>query len=770
MYPRKKGFLFLFLLSFALLAAGSATLTSVSAQAYENPHGPYGAFPAGCAACHVAHASPGASLLKQPTITSLCLACHDGTASSYDVVNAVYAGFSSTCGAEYYHPVMGVKDLLNNPAVGETIQCVHCHNPHGDMSEPGKVYPRLLNSSDGTSRYYQGPDYCLACHGAVDHNFTGDTDTYWEDTLGDHRNPSAAHYLTAAPELLPASGTEVTCVKCHNKHAAPNERLLAQAEENLCWSCHVKEGEKFGSIHPVRAFSKTGSLHNVDGAGGSKLECSSCHGPHTANYMSFSVNGPGVYCYQCHPWAPGQPITTNNPYSLQGPYSVLSDPDNTKKGFSGAAGTGLGGTANTVGDLNDFCIKCHDGSPPTAVATVYEFVPYTVVFSETAITTNSGGWDKDGYKTTGHGTRTITCGDCHESHGSDYPALQRYAEDTDEDNGECLRCHNGSYTGAADVKTALISTSRHPTLYISGKHRNTEDYENMPVEDRHAECADCHDPHQCDDTTAAAPAKYGSLKGVSGVLVDYGTATWSNWPGDATFSLKLGIDYQYELCFKCHSRYSYGTNPPTWPSRPSKKETDQAREFNPANASYHAVVGGSKATTYGKYVGPWSYDSRVYCTDCHCSDNTSVKGPHGSANTSILYGDWTWHDTDKYTGTGGKRSGDTSSHLCFKCHDYTFYTDSTDTQYNNDTAAGYYSSFSAANAQYHPPHKYNYHVRHKDVACAVCHSAIPHGYKDRSLLVQTSETNKRYSIASGLKIDTFQQPAQWRCCDCHHGM
>ncbi|MEW6228300.1 MAG: cytochrome c3 family protein [Bacillota bacterium] len=728
---------------------------SVSAQAYENPHGPYGAFPAGCAACHVAHASPGAYLLQQPTITSLCLTCHDGTASSYDVVNAVYAGFSSTCGAVYYHPVIGVKDLLNNPAVGETIECTYCHNPHGDLTVGGQVYPRLLSSSDGTNRYNQGPEYCLACHGAVDHNFTGDTDTYWEDTLGDHRNPSAAHYLTAAPELLPASGTKVTCVMCHNKHAAPNSRLLAKVEENLCWSCHLKD--ESGSIHPVKAFSKTGSVHNVDGAGGSKLECSSCHGPHTLNYVTFGSDG--VNCMQCH----NVPSMSRIPYKLQGSYSVLSDPDNTKKGFSGAAGTGLGGTANTVGNLNDFCIKCHDGSPPTAVATVYEFVPYTVVFSETAITTNSGGWDKDGYKTTGHGTRTITCGDCHESHGSDYPALQRYGEDTADKDGECLRCHNSSYTGAADVKTDLTKRYSHPTLDFLRKHRNTENYQNMPIGDRHAECADCHDPHQCDNTTAsAAPEIYGSLKGVSGVRINYGTSSWTNWPDGATFTSTLilpqeSILYQYELCFKCHSYYSYGLNPPVSPSG-GFDETDQAREFNPNNPGYHAVWGESRIDSpWGVFTGTdrfgndWAYNSRMYCTDCHGSDSSTVPGPHGSTEVFLLKKEWN-PDTNAADATGKTGTGD---HLCFLCHEYDFYVTGEVTGTSKFSGSG---------------HGSNLHVRGgmnggHVAGCACCHGAIPHGYKRPGMLVVQGET----PYDTGVKItglSSYPGAGNWQKRDC----
>lgn len=704
----------LFLLFFGCLLLGGSVTGSVSAQAYESPHGPYGTFPAGCAACHVAHASPGPKLLARETTTTLCLACHDGTGSIYDVVNAVYSGFGSTCGAVYFHPVKGIKDLLNNPAVGEIIECTYCHNPHGDTVN-GQVYPRLLRSFDGTNRYYQGPEYCLACHGAVDHNFTGETDTYWENTLGDHTNGYAAHYITLEGNLLlPPSGTKVTCIACHNKHAAPNSRLLAKAEENLCWSCHVKEGFLQNAPHPVKAFSKTGSVHNVDGAGGSKLECSSCHGPHTANYVSFSASGPGVYCLQCHK-VPASG-SSRIPYKLEGPYSVLSDPDNTKKKFAGAEGTGLGGLPNTVGDLSDFCLKCHDGEPPTAVADVYTYVPYTIVFPNMNFTTNAGGWDKKNYKNSAHRTASpkITCGDCHESHGSDYPALQRYEEDTATVDGECLRCHNGSYTGAPNVKPDLTAASRHPTLYVSGKHSNTEDYNNLPLANRHAECADCHDVH--------VATKVNAITGVSGVAPTY-TAN-APWVTAADYTFKKPVNHEYELCFKCHSPYSYNGNPPTSPSE-GFAETDQTKEFNPYNPGFHAVVGESKIPPgYGKFVSPWTYNSPMKCTDCHGSPS-DVRGPHGSQYTFILKAPWN-PDTSQAGATG---KSDTSGHLCFKCHDYYFYVNGQGTETSKFSGGG-------ENCQ----RKDNLHGgHHAGKGCACCHGAIPHGYHRRGILVEQGE-------------------------------
>jgi hypothetical protein len=301
----------------------------------------------------------------------------------------------------------------------------------------------------------------------------------------------------------------------------------------------------------------------------------------------------------------------------------------------------------------------------------------------------------------------------------------------------------------------------------------------MPLADRHAECADCHDPHRCDNTTAVAPAVYGSIKGVSGVSINYGTASFDSWPGDATFSQKLGIDYQYELCFKCHSYYSYRTSPPDWPSRSGSgwKETDQAKEFSPNNPGYHAVVGESKMPTftynsvtyyYGKYTGKdrngnfWSATSRLYCTDCHGGSGSSAEGPHGSGETigfkSILKAKWLRNDTDRYTGTGGKNTNSTG-HLCFNCHDRAFYDGLT----GGDGTATVRSKFSNPAISYNL-HKYG--SSHENLACAVCHSSIPHGYSRRGLLVLKSE-DTRYSIASELNsFPSFPAPGSWTCASC----
>jgi predicted CXXCH cytochrome family protein len=502
-------------------------------------------------------------------------------------------------------------------------------------------------------------------------------------------------------------------------------------------------------------------------------------------------------CTSCHRDYYGQSL---GPYQLGGATSVISDPRNTKANFTAEAGTGLGGTANTVGDFSDFCLNCHTGTPPQAVKNTNTLVPYTIVFPATNFTTNSGGWNKSTYKLSSHGSAVaaITCGDCHESHGAYYPALTRFAEDTSTVNSMCLRCHNENTITQKNIRADLIKTYRHPTLYAENKHSNTETYQNMPLADRHAECADCHDPHQATATVGTPPAAGGTLTGVSGVKINWGTSAWDTWPSGVTFTPVSSVDYQYELCFKCHSYYSYGSTPPDSVSRALNgrrggKQVDVAKEMNPNNPSYHAVVGQTKVTTYSssgtRAYGwlnqnwsrrrEWQNDdgtvastrssARLYCTDCHGSDNRSVFGPHGSVNPFVLIAPWdpnTGSTNDQgYRGTGGQDSGDTSSHLCFVCHDYNFYAGGYDgNNWNQDTGSSTrLSGFSRGS-------NYNYHStrKHERVGCATCHGAVPHGWRKRGMLVEHRD-GEPYAAYSWLELSSFDSVANWRQGSCVHG-
>lgn len=739
---------------------------TTGSSAYTAPHGNFTSTSNACATCHTTHSSPGPRLTVQPNETATCFFCHDGTQAESNVAYT----FSTGAGNVAFHPV---KDT---PAVAQgLIRCSDCHNPHGNKKPDQTLYPKLLSATDGTTVSHEGNAFCLSCHGTVNRNFDA---TYYADTAGDHTNANAAHYSLSYPALVPPSGTKVTCVQCHEKHAAPVQRLVKGVEESACFACHNTSANSMSGRNIQGEFAQA-STHDITSATGAKVECSSCHGPHTVARSNLTAGGAT---------------------------SQVSNPANTKQDFTQAASSTTGHVRMT-----EFCIACHKGTtPPQAVTNTTTEVPYSIVFQNRTVTTNAGGggsdpaqrgWDKSTYKNSTHYNKGMSCNDCHNSHGSPYPLLVSRAEDTDTTGtqGVCGKCHSGSppakFSTAKNVWPDLTRMGtpsndryRHPTLYVSNKHSDTEDYStvNQTANGRHAECLDCHDPHNEQPGTAAPPTPPGPLKNVSGVAVGYGSVNWSTWnPGAGSPSMTLvnPIQNQYELCFKCHTYYSFGNNPPT--PGGSITETDVSREFNPNNPSYHAVAGESKIGTftynsktyrYGKFTtptsdpatkdsqgNPWTATSRMYCEDCHRSGATDLRGPHGSNNWYILRDLWVRNTGEE--GKGGTGGSNTADHLCFNCHDYNFYAAGQDA--GSLTVRSAFSNAAEG--------KYNLHKKHDKRGCTSCHVTVVHGWKQRSLLANKnaatggdSSAPPPYYDGSWLKINTWTTPGNWKQSDCDH--
>lgn len=220
-----------------------------------------------------------------------------------------------------------------------------------------------------------------------------------------------------------------------------------------------------------------------------------------------------------------------------------------------------------------------------------------------------------------------------------------------------------------------------------GKHTDTESYKYNPsltleqnLDRRHANCNDCHDPHSATRSSSPLGSYFGAgtqanVSGVkvtvwdSNVTVDSDSPTNGNPADDNKYAFVSSVVKEYELCFKCHTRYAfdfqlykntYGRDLQfNWtkrryylPGDPASDiiipESDLTVEFNPNNQSFHPVVAHGK--TSGTLQLPWadnrlfnetfmpglSADSRIKCTDCHGSDSTTVRGPHGSTNKYIL--------------------------------------------------------------------------------------------------------------------------------------
>ncbi|HEX3032634.1 MAG TPA: cytochrome c3 family protein, partial [Bacillota bacterium] len=271
------------------------------------PHGKYapppnaeGKIPAGnatvlCGQCHSVHQAKGKGLLGSDTISQACFVCHGTIGISAYRVEEEFRSRGGDTGSVSLHKALDEQDK-------NFLSCTSCHNPHGDWKDDGTgLYPKLLCASDSGGKYASGTQFCLACHGAEDKKFEELLDesnnitrpSYYVTTGGNHINPlhpqenngldseGPVHYDNSAaagfPQALnPPSGTQVTCVRCHERHGSQFTSLLdnsaANGEEELCFKCHGREANFSRSgINICQLFAKT-SRHQITSTLKGKVE------------------------------------------------------------------------------------------------------------------------------------------------------------------------------------------------------------------------------------------------------------------------------------------------------------------------------------------------------------------------------------------------------------------------------------------------------------------------------------------------------------------
>ena len=309
-----------------------------------------------------------------------------------------------------------------------------------------------------------------------------------------------------------------------------------------------------------------------------------------------------------------------------------------------------------------------------------------------------------------------------------------------------------------------------------------------------------------DHGTAHSNIASGALRGTFGVEPLYGSAVFPTLPtsylvkqgdggtGAGTSVNSTWVTREYQVCLKCHSDYGYTDNNvyPTG-SRPAlgsagggtapgtnglTQFTNQAVEFhaplfhkgevttsdsgagsgftNNNHRSWHPVIDDTGRTpavrqaSASAWLTPWNSDvgnQTMYCSDCHGSDTAPTTvvpggnnpwGPHGSTHDFILKGNW-----DDQTGgqTRDVPATDPNNGLCFKCHDFRTYADRNGD--NND------SGFGGSKSN-------NLHAFHTDkigqMHCTWCHVAVPHGWKNKALLVNLNDVGAEAGLPAGTEV------------------
>ncbi len=551
--------------------------------------------------------------------------------------------------------------------------------------------------SPGTVKSPDTTQVCIFCH--TPHS-AASAGPIW------NKNESGATYTLYTTETMVSNvgqptGSSKLCLSCHDGTIAlgsllnlpgaattGNIDVLNTTAGKLSSSSTAYIGTDLSDDHPV-SFAYSDSIDNIeiqdkaslpeainlDSAG--RLQCTTCHDPHGTAYDNFLVASlaTGGLCTDCH----------------------------LKRYWDGDT-------------------PIHDTS--------------TLVWDETG----TNPWHED-FGVAGYGDDTPAmhkCLSCHRSHGgaATMTILKGVNPSDSSEVAEewtCLACHNG--TMAADMETYFTMVSSHPVMDVAkyGKHQPSrviagdparEDAANLDKADRHAECADCHNPHGAKSGNHTVGGAYGYEIGPN-LLGGWGVRPSTAWPdngvgGDNRLTSFIEDDFDSEtpghvsrlegyMCIKCHSSYAYGTTVTDRWDVPSGNadgsaviEADITGDMNPNNLGIHPVFGVGKnipptnANTfwgsgnnltetfmYAEYTGGEvdragfdnvAHTSTISCSDCHGSDvKTDLKGPHGSETEWIL--------RSNETGVGSTKT------FCYNCHRRDVYGDEGYVDSTNDYRA-----------------------------------------------------------------------------------
>ena len=577
---------------------------------------------------------------------------------------------------------------------------------------------------------------------------------------------------------LPLENGQMQCATCHDPHlretdatkgsgkflrsnrfqfAPPVGGTFSSTGDIMCLACHDKAGQAWsGSAHAnpsvaTQMYSATASAAR-----------------------EFPANLPvwQASCLNCH-----------DTHSVQGSRRLL------REGTDNTSTPKLAGSSA----IEETCYQCHSSAATsilTSVATVPDVKADFALLRRMPINVQPEAHD------IGTGVGTQRGKDFVESQtllGKGAPA-NRHAE--------CTDCHNPHrvtknrlFNGNSAIPDAA-GTHTPGSNIASGVLRGT-----TGVEPNYASAANF----------MTNPLSYAFKRGDGGIGA--GTGAANGW-----------VTREYQVCLKCHSDFAYDT-PPNLGDSPGGtpsgtnavvQYTNQAMEFQApithkgqvttadsgASATYnlnnhrswHPVIDNTgrtnaiRGTVAASFRAPWDASvgaQTMYCSDCHGSstaadsivpaggENGSSWGPHGSNNNFILKGEWSGT-----TGTGSNSvAGATTNALCFKCHAPSNYADRNGP---GGRTTGFYNNSQG-----------NLHAFHVDkigrLRCAWCHVAVPHGWKNKALLVNLNDVGPEVGLAAGtqmrnntsapytqgpyylnavLKVRTFAVSGNWQATNC----
>jgi len=286
------------------------------------------------------------------------------------------------------------------------------------------------------------------------------------------------------------------------------------------------------------------------------------------------------------------------------------------------------------------------------------------------------------------------CGTCHKGHGvPDTPMLP-----LKDINALCFKCHGDKITLLNSEKEGLVVLNE------------TKDLKNIRLEfekrfsHRKVKCTACHHQHRMKRKVDTEFSRYRKIS-----------------PYD-------GKEYEYELCFRCHSSSSMSTHGVT---------KDIKSKFENIFGSSHPLLRENNAEMefFTSLKDEWKSRKYIECSDCHGSDDlTASEGVHGSTNPFIL--------KFEYELRSGNPEGERTYRLCYNCHE---------------------------REKVLSPQSFPYHINHVvigKISCYECHDA--HGSSEPHLL-KLGKANPNITPSSSGKIEFIKKGGRHGRCflKCH---
>ena len=310
---------------------------------------------------------------------------------------------------------------------------------------------------------------------------------------------------------------------------------------------------------------------------------------------------------------------------------------------------------------------------------------------------------------------TNGCESCHKPHAA--AAAQRNLNGVEE--GACTSCHGPNQVGR-NVAAEFSKAYTHPTYSVTPSVHDATESPSNPAHTlpetgaavaRHAECADCHNPHASYAAATAAPKGSGKVAGVWGIDSNGAVKQPTGTPASVN---------EYEICYKYHADSANKPQPagptPPYPNR-VVPQFNKRLQFEPTNLSFHPVEAAGRNATVPSLIAPWTVNSIVGCTDCHDNDTgpnaptpgAGPSGPHGSRFKQLLVANYEADSQNTIESA-------TAYALCYKCHDRT--------RVRNNP--GQFADHGK-------------HITEYQASCSICHD--PHGVAGSTHLVNF---DKRY--------------------------